>query len=65
MSESPHRISGSSSSSGGSGASGQTLGQCLTYFIRLSGRRDRSDAMRADSEEDEEEEEEVSWAEGG
>lgn len=44
MSESPH-ISSSSSSE----ASGQTLGQRLTYFIRLSGRRDRSNTTRVDS----------------
>lgn len=41
-----------------SGASGQTLGQRLTYFIRLSGRRDRSNTTRVDSEDEEKEEEE-------
>lgn len=51
MSESPHS---SSSSSSISGASGQTLGQRLTYFIRLSGRRDRSNTTLVDSEEEEE-----------
>lgn len=51
MSESPHSISSSSSSSA---ASGQTLGQCLTYFIRLSGRRDRSNTTRVDRGEEEE-----------
>ncbi|KAI9548043.1 hypothetical protein NQZ68_013061 [Dissostichus eleginoides] len=47
MSESPHSSSG---------ASGQTLGQRLTYFIRLSGRRDRSNTTWVDGEESEEEE---------
>lgn len=56
MSESPRSISMSSSSSS-SGASGQTLGQRLTYFIRLSGRRDRSNTTRVDAVEEEEEEE--------
>lgn len=51
ISESLHRIISISSSS--SGASGQTLGQRLTYFIRLSGRRDRSNTTRSDSEEEE------------
>lgn len=51
MTESPHSISSSS------GASGQTLGQRLTYFIRLSGRRDRSNTTWVDSAEEEEEEE--------
>lgn len=50
MSESPHSIISSSSSA----ASGQTLGQCLTYFIRLSGRRDRSNTTRVDRREKEE-----------
>lgn len=45
MSESPHSSSG---------ASGQTLGQRLTYFIRLSGRRDRSNTTWVDGEESEE-----------
>ena len=63
MSESPRSISSSSSSS--SGASGQTLGQRLTYFIRLSGRRDRSNTTRVDAEEEEEEEEEDGGAELG
>lgn len=47
MSESPLSISSRNSSSS-SGASGQTLGQRLTYFIRLSGRRDRSNTTRVD-----------------
>lgn len=34
--------------SSGSGATGQTLGQRLTYFIRLSGMRDRSDTLQVD-----------------
>ena len=55
MSESPCSISiSSSSSSSSSGASGQTLGQRLTYFIRLSGRRDRPNTTRVDAVEEEE-----------
>lgn len=54
MSESPHSTISSSSSSNSSAASGQTLGQCLTYFIRLSGRRDRSNTTRLDRREKEE-----------
>lgn len=50
MSESPQSITNSSSSS--FGASGQTPGQRLTYFIRLSWRRDRSNTTRVDREEE-------------
>lgn len=60
ISESPHRICSDSS-----GASGQTPGQRLTYFIGLSGRRDRSNTTRLDSEEKEEEEEEGKGGELG